>query len=158
MGADPAIFEDALGVNEMQPAVAVGMTRELVGSLQKKKVAFLGLAFKPNTDDVRESVALRLVERLLNEGARVTVCDPKAVENAKRVLGERVTYAESARECIRDADCCIVATGWPEFARVRPLEFKRLMRDPAVVDARRILDAEALRAKGVRCVTLGSGP
>jgi UDPglucose 6-dehydrogenase len=157
-GADPAVFEAVLGVNEMQPAVAVRMARDLVGGLEKKKVAVLGLAFKPNTDDVRESVAVLLVERLLNEGARVTACDPKAVENARRVLGDRVVYTESARECLRDSDCCIVATGWPEFARLKPSEFKTLMRDPAVVDARRILDAEALRAGGVRCATLGSGP
>jgi len=157
-GANPAIFEAVLGVNEMQPAVAVRMARELVGTLQRKKVAVLGLAFKANTDDVRESVALRLVDRLLNEGARVTVCDPKAMENAKRILGERVTYAQSAQECIKDADCCVVATGWPEYARIKPEEFKRLMRNPAVVDARRVLDARALRAAGVSCTTLGSGP
>jgi len=158
VGADAAVFEAVLGVNETQPAVAVRMARDLVGGLEKKRVAVLGLAFKPNTDDVRESVAVRLVERLLNEGARVTACDPKALDNARRVLGDRVAYAGSARECIRDSDCCIVATGWPEFARLRPSEFKALMRVPAVVDARRILDAEALRAAGVKCATLGSGP
>ena len=158
LGADPAVFEAALGVNEAQPAVAVRMAQDLVGGLEKKRVAVLGLAFKPDTDDVRESVAVRLVERLLNEGARVTACDPKALDNARRVLGDRVTYAGSARECIRDSDCCIVATGWPEFARLRPSDFKKLMRNAAVVDARRVLDAEALRAAGVKCATLGSGP
>jgi UDPglucose 6-dehydrogenase len=156
-GTSPALFEAALSVNEAQPMVAVRMTRELVGILDKKRIAVLGLAFKANTDDVRESVAMRLVERLLNEGARVTVYDPKAMGNARRDLQDRVSYAESARDCLKDAEGCIVATGWPEFARIRPHEFKRLMSQPAVVDGRRVLDARALRAGGVRCVTLGSG-
>lgn len=157
-GSTPAIFEAALGVNEMQPTVAVNAARDLVGLLEKKKVAVLGLAFKPNTDDVRESVAIRLVQRLLNEKARVTAYDPKAMENARRVLGEQVTYAGSSRECLKDADCCIVAAGWTEFAKLKPVEFKQLMRNPAIVDGRRVLDSEALRAEGIKCVTLGSGP
>ena len=141
----------------MQPAVAIKIARDLVGILDKKRVAVLGLAFKANTDDVRESVAVSLVQRLLNEGARVSVYDPKAMTNARRVLEEKVAYAKSARECLDGADCCIVATAWPEFAKLGPLDFKRLMRDPAVVDGRRALDVEALRAEGVRCVSIGSG-
>jgi UDPglucose 6-dehydrogenase len=157
-GVNPALLEAALSVNEVQPTVAIKMAQELVGTLNKKKVAVLGLAFKPNTDDVRESVAIRLVEGLLGEGAKVTVYDPKAMGNAKRVLEHRVVYAKGVLECIKDADCCIVATGWPEFAKVGPQEFKRLMRNPVVVDGRRILDEGAFRAEGVRFVTLGSGP
>lgn len=157
-GSDPALFQAVLSVNDAQPAVVARMTRDLVGLLAKKRLAVLGLAFKPGTDDVRESAAIGLVERLLGEGARVTVYDPKATANARRILGDRVMYAQSARECIEDADCCIVATGWPEFARILPEEFKKLMRQPAVVDGRRVLDAEALAAKGVKCLTLGSGP
>src|SRR4029077_142278 len=156
-GWDPELLEATLGVNEMQPKVAVKMARELIGMLAKKKVAVLGLAFKAKTDDVRESVAIKLVERLVNEGARVTVYDPKAMGNARKVLEGRVTYAASARECLKDAECCIVATGWPEFAKIKAEEFKQLMRNPAVLDGRRAMDAVALRAAGVNCVTLGSG-
>jgi UDPglucose 6-dehydrogenase len=157
-GVNPVLLEAALGVNEVQPKVAIKMAQGLVGTLDKKKVAVLGLAFKPNTDDVRESVAIRLVEGLLREGAKVTVYDPKAMGNAKRALEHSVEYAKSARDCIKGADCCIVATGWPEFARVTPQEFKALMRGAVVVDGRRILDEGALRAEGVKFVTLGSGP
>jgi nucleotide sugar dehydrogenase len=156
-GLGPELFEATLSVNAMQPKVAVKMARELVGLLSKKKVAVLGLAFKAHTDDVRESVAIALVERLLAEGARVTVYDPKAMENAKRELRDRVSYAESARDCLKDAECCIVATGWPEFAKIGAQEFKQLMRNPAVLDGRRAIDAVALRAGGVNCVALGTG-
>jgi UDPglucose 6-dehydrogenase len=157
-GSNPAVFEAALAVNEVQPVLAVRRARELVSTLPKKKVAVLGLAFKANTDDVRESAAISLVERLVSEGARVTVYDPKAMRNAARVLEQRVSYAASAEECLKESDCCIVATAWPEFERIKAADFKRLMRDPAVVDGRRFLDVEALRAGGVRCVALGSGP
>jgi UDPglucose 6-dehydrogenase len=157
-GVNPVLLEAALSVNEVQPKVAIKMAQELIGTLHKKRVAVLGLAFKPNTDDVRESVAIRLVEGLLGEGAKVTVYDPKATGNAMRVLEQRVGYATGVRECIKGADCCIVATGWPEFANVEAREFRRLMRSPVVVDGRRILDEGAFRAEGVRFVTLGSGP
>lgn len=156
-GVNPAILEAALGVNEKQPMVAIEMARALIGSLGGKKVAILGLAFKSNTDDVRESVAIRLAEGLLGEGAIVTVYDPKATANARLALKDRVGYADSARECIKGADCCIVATGWPEFAKIGASEFKRLMRDPAVVDGRGILDAEELRSHGARCMVIGTG-
>jgi len=156
-GVNPDLLEAALNVNEVQPTVAIQMAAKLIGGLAEKKVAVLGLAFKPKTDDVRESVAIRLVEGLLREGAKVAVYDPKAMGNARSVLEQRVTYAGSAQECLKDADCCIVATGWPDFARMGASEFKRLMRNPAVIDGRRTLDAAELRAQGVRCVTIGSG-
>jgi len=158
VGADSALLQAALSVNEMQHEVAIRMARELIGALAERRVAVLGLAFKANTDDTRESVAIRLVEGLLAEGASVRVYDPKATVNARKVLKDRVEYADNLQECIKGADCCIVATGWPDFAKVAPGEFKRLMRNPAVVDGRRILDEGALRAEGVRCVTVGSGP
>lgn len=157
-GSNPAVFDAVLRLNEAQPAVVVQMARELVGLLSKKRVAVLGLAFKPKTDDVRESASIALVERLLREGARVSVFDPSAMENGKRVLEQRVSYARDARECLRDAECCIVATGWPEFSRLTARDFKELMRTPAVVDARRVMDAEGLRSQGVKCAVLGSGP
>jgi UDPglucose 6-dehydrogenase len=155
---NPSLLEAALGVNETQPKFAMEHVRKLAGGLTEKQVAVLGLAFKQNTDDVRESVALKLVDSLLGEGAKVMVYDPKAMGNARLALGDRVTYAASSRECLKGADCCVVATGWPEFARIRPAEFKKLMRSPAVLDGRRILDAKALRTAGVTCMTLGSGP
>ena len=157
-GSNPELLEATLSVNEMQPKVAANMARELVGVLAKKRVAVLGLAFKAQTDDVRESVAIRLVERLVSEGARVTVYDPKAMWNAKRVLQDRVYYAESARDCIKDQECCIVATDWPEFAKIGAEEFKQLMRNPSVLDGRRALDVAELRAGGVNVVSIGSGP
>ena len=157
-GVNPEVLEAALSFNEIQPTVAIRMAKESVGGLEAKEIAVLGLAFKPNTDDVRESVAIRLVEGLLREGAKVAVYDPKAMENARNILEKRVRYANSAEDCLNHADCCIVATGWPAFAKISGREFKRLMRGPVVIDARRTLDEKELRAHGVSCLTIGSGP
>lgn len=156
-GASPDLLESTLRVNEGQPSVAIEMAKGMTGEMAGKLVAVLGLAFKAGTDDVRESVAIRLVERLLDQGAKVRVYDPAAMENARRLLGERVDYATSARGCISGADCAFVATEWPEFARIRPVEVRRLMRDAAIVDGRRLLASGALGKEGVKVRAMGTG-
>lgn len=138
-GTDVSLMEAALGVNRKQPSELVGMAEKVVGALQGRTVSVLGLAFKARTDDVRESPALALVEELLSRGAKVKVCDPAATANAKAVLGGRVEYSESAKECVRGSDCCFIATEWPEF-RLTPSAFEALMERPVVLDGRRLLD------------------
>ncbi len=147
-GSSYELLRAAMLVNEMQPLKAVEMAKGLLGNLAGRQVAVLGLAFKANTDDVRESVALKVVAALMREGAQVTAYDPKAVENARRILPHGVRYAESMDECLNGADCCIVATEWDEFKRLRPGNLKQLMRTPVVVDGRRILDSARFEAEG----------
>jgi UDPglucose 6-dehydrogenase len=98
---EPKILKAVLEVNERQPYKAIELAKALTGSLEGKRVAVLGLAFKPNTDDIREAVALKVVRVLLSEGARATVYDPKAMPNARKVLGGSVEYAVSAEECLK---------------------------------------------------------
>jgi UDPglucose 6-dehydrogenase len=119
-------------------------------------VAVLGLAFKPNTDDMRDAVSIKIVKRLLEEGARVVVYDPRAVENAKKVFGSSVEYASSVEECLRGSECAIVVTEWEEFRRLRPEDFLRLMKEPVVVDGRRIYDAELFSSR-LRFAAVGFG-
>jgi len=128
-----------------------------VGNLAGKRVALLGLAFKPESDDVRDAVSLRLVTELIERGAAVVAYDPAAMANAKRFLGERITYAKSARDCLTGADCCILVTEWAEFSRLRPQQFRRLMNTPAVVDGRRLLKGDLLLKAGVRFSAVGLG-
>jgi UDPglucose 6-dehydrogenase len=144
-------------VNESQPYRALELAKSLLGSLEGKRIAVLGLAFKPNTDDVREAVSIKIVKALLSEGASVVVYDPKAMPNARRVLGETVVYAGSAEECLRGADCAIVVTEWDEFRKLRPEDFSRLMRTPVVVDGRRIYDPKEYSQK-LKYAAIGLGP
>jgi len=154
---DPPLLEAVERVNELQPLRAVELCRKLLGSLRNKRIAVLGLSFKPNTDDIREAVSLKIIKALLSAGACVRVYDPAAMDNARKVLGSKVEYARSARECIKGADCAIIVTEWDEFRKLEPEDFLTLMRTPAVVDGRRIYDPKLLNKRGVKLKAIGLG-
>jgi len=156
VGVDASLLSSAIEVNEKQAEEAVKMARKLAGDLNGKRIAVLGLAFKAETDDVRESTAIRVIGNLLDKGAEVVAYDPKATNNARSVLGNRVAYATSVEECVTGADVCIVATGWKEFKSMKPGQFRRLMRSPAVVDGRRIYDPNLFRAKKIPFLRVGT--
>jgi UDPglucose 6-dehydrogenase len=157
-GADVSMVTTALGVNSHQPGQAIKMAENLLGPLKGRRVSVLGLSFKANTDDIRESVSIDLVEALLEQGAIVAVYDPLAMGNSRTVLKDRVRYAKSALDCISDSECCMVATGWAEFKAISPRVFKSKMANPAIVDGRRILNQKAFRDEGVSMLTIGTGP
>jgi UDPglucose 6-dehydrogenase len=122
-----------------------------------RRVALWGLAFKPNTDDMREAPALVLVEELLAAGAEVVAHDPVAMHEAQRRLGSRIAFAENGYDAIEGADALVVVTDWneyrhPDFARIR-----RLLRTPVVVDGRNLYDARKMRALGFRYDSIGRG-
>ncbi|MDJ0270849.1 MAG: UDP-glucose/GDP-mannose dehydrogenase family protein [Aigarchaeota archaeon] len=155
LGVQLPIVEAAIKVNESQIEHTVKLAEELIGDLGGKLVAVLGLAFKPGTDDIRESRSIRLVEKLLERGARVRVHDPKAIENARKVLGERVSYAGSIEECMRGAELCILATEWPQYRRINAETLKRLMKTPALLDGRRLYKPEEFREIKFKAIGLG---
>ena len=148
------VIRSAYDVNESQPLRAVQIAGHLIGSLRGKRIAVLGVSFKPETDDIREASGLVVIHGLLREGAEVTVYDPKAMQNARNVLGEKVRYAQSALECIEGADCCIVVTEWDEFRKLTAEDFAKRMRAPCVVDGRRIYDPNLFKSK-VRFAAIG---
>jgi UDPglucose 6-dehydrogenase len=156
IGEDASLLGSAVRMNEKQADEAVKMARKLAGDLNGKRVAVLGLAFKARTDDVRESTAIRVIGALLDEGANVVAYDPEAVRNARSLLGNKIAYAASAKECITGADVCIVATGWEEFKALKPSQFQRLMRSPTIVDGRRIFDPKHFKARGIPFLRVGT--
>ncbi len=101
-----------------QAGQVVQMAQELVGDLSDKRHAMLGLAFKKDTDDIREAASLRVIERLKGKGARVVSYDPMAMANAKRTLEGTVDFASSPVEALKGADLCILVTEWDEFRRI----------------------------------------
>ena len=126
-----------------------------MGRLDGKVISVLGLAFKPGTDDVRESRSIKIVERLVERGAEVKVHDPKALENARKILGAKVEYCSSIEECLRNSDLCILATEWPEYKELEPSILKKLMRTPALLDCRRVYEPE--KFKGIKFAAIGLG-
>jgi UDPglucose 6-dehydrogenase len=124
-------------------------------ALAGKTVAVLGLSFKPNTDDVRESPAVRFVDRLLAQGARVKGYDPAAIENVRRIYGERISYCEDSYDAVREADALVIMTEWNEF-RVLDLDrVKKLLRSPVVFDCRNIYQPETMEKMGFRYHSFG---
>jgi len=121
--------------------------KESLGSLEGKRIAVWGLAFKPNTDDVRESVALDLIDRFLEEGASVRAYDPVASENAKRVYAS-LDCASSAMEAAEGADAVVLVTEWGEFAEIDPTVLIHVMKGGVVFDGRNALDSHAYRQAG----------
>jgi UDPglucose 6-dehydrogenase len=118
----------------------------------------MGLSFRPETDDIREAVSIPVINGLLTEGVKVTVWDPEAMIEATRIFGSRIRYATGASECLEHADCCILATEWADFNKLEPKTFLDNMRQPIVIDGRRVYDPSELRNAGICFHVIGLGP
>jgi UDPglucose 6-dehydrogenase len=150
------LLESVESVNKTQPLKAVQFCEELLGSLKGKQVAVLGLAFKADTDDMREARAIPIIDNLIAKGANVTAYDPVAMPTAEKIFGSKIRFAVSVMECLRNADCCILVTEWDEFKRLKPDDFIKNMRRPILVDGRRIYDPEEFgRVMDFRAIGLG---
>ena len=156
MGYEPKILATVMAVNEEQALHVVDLARRSLGELRGKRIAVLGLSFKPNTDDMREAPSVRVIKKLLAEGASVVAYDPVAENNARKILKNAIEYVDSAAECLKGADCCIVVTEWDEFKKVNTEMLKR-MKGRSIIDARRVWDAEKLRKAGFSYSGIGVG-
>ena len=142
------LLNAVIEVNELQKRRVLGKLKRVLGpELRGCRVALLGLAFKPHTDDIREASSIVLASRLLAEGANVVAYDPAAMENTRRLLPS-VAYAASAIEALRGADACVLVTEWPEFVAMDWAEVYEVMKEPVVIDGRNALDAAELRTLG----------
>ncbi len=134
-------------VNELQKRRVIGKLQKHLGSLVGKQVALLGLAFKANTDDMREASSLVLSARLLADGAKVHAYDPVAEDEARKLM-TGVELADTALGALEGADACIIVTEWPEFAEIDWRQAAERMRGRLVIDGRNFVDPEAVRAAG----------
>ncbi|MFO7792618.1 MAG: UDP-glucose/GDP-mannose dehydrogenase family protein [Candidatus Saliniplasma sp.] len=133
------LLNSVLSINEEQPVHIINRLEKISGGLEDKKVAFLGLAFKGGTDDVRETRALPMVEKLLELDSDVIGYDPEATDNFKELLSGRIQYADDVAEALQNADICIIQSDWDEFKELTAQDFKP-MKGKVIVDARRLLD------------------
>ena len=134
-------------VNELQKRRVISKLQKHLGPLVGKRITLLGLAFKANTDDMREASSLVLAARLNADGAHVRAYDPIAEEEARKMMSG-VDFAGSALEAVEDADACILVTEWPEFAELDWNEVSRRMAGRLIVDGRNFIDSDAVRAAG----------
>jgi UDPglucose 6-dehydrogenase len=149
------LLEAVINVNNRQQALLVSKAKLLTGSLRGKKVAVLGLAFKPDTDDVREAASIKVIKELLKEDAVVTAYDPIAIPNAQNVLGTIIDYTTEIRQALLDADLAIIATEWDQIKHI-PLEvYSNYMKEPIVIDGRNCYSLKEVQKYPITYVSIG---
>ena len=142
---DFKILNSVMEVNEIQKKVLVEKMRKYYkGNLKGKKFAMWGLAFKPETDDIREAPALYIIEELLKDGAVVTAFDPEAMNNVKALLGDQITFADNQYNALQDADALIIVTEWPVFRTPDFDQMEKLMKQKVIFDGRNLYDLQKM--------------
>jgi UDPglucose 6-dehydrogenase len=137
----PLLLEATLQINEFQAQMMIDLAISAIGSLAQKKVAVLGLAFKPDTSDMREAASVRIINKLFNlKPNQIAVYDPAAIPEAQKIFGAKVIYCDSAKDCLKNADICFIVTEWDEFKTLKPNFFRNLMKTPVIIDGRKIYD------------------
>src|SRR6266576_3964825 len=156
LGTPFTLLREVQRINEGQKARFLKRIRETLWVLREKRIAVWGLTFKPDTDDIRSSVAIELVEQLLREGAHVVAYDPKGMHKARAIKAiADAEFASSALEAVTDAEALIIATDWNEFANVDLAVLKERMQTPIVFDGRNLLDPETMRQFGFHYYSMG---
>ncbi|MCP4481791.1 MAG: UDP-glucose/GDP-mannose dehydrogenase family protein [bacterium] len=140
------LLKEVQKINDDQKQSFIDKIKEIVWNLKGKKFAVLGLSFKPNTDDMREAPSLDIIDSLLKEGAIVTAFDPVATKNAKAILGDAITYAETIVDATKGADAVIILTEWADFKNIDVANLK--LKTPIIIDGRNIFDPLEMKKKG----------
>lgn len=138
LGYSPELLKNTHKTNQMQPLESIKLLKKSIPNLKNKTISVLGLAFKPNTSDIRESVSIKIIKKLKKEKAKINVHDPMAIDEAKIVL-KGINFCSTIKECIQDTDGCIIATEWEEYKKISPQFFKKHMKKSIIIDGRRAL-------------------
>lgn len=149
------IIHAVLEVNERQKVKIVEKLKFEYGSLKGMKFALWGLAFKPETDDIREAPALYIIEELLNEGATVSAYDPEAMENVKNLIGDKIEYANNQYAALENADALIIATEWSAFRTPDFNKISKLLKKKVIFDGRNLYDLESMQELGFHYESIG---
>ena len=156
-GVPLRVLESVEEANELQKHRLFAKLRDLLGNLDGRRIAIWGLAFKPNTDDMREAASLVLIDELLEAGAQVVAHDPVAMHETERRIGNRIQYAETNYEALAGADALVIVTDWneyrhPDFSRIR-----EALKTPVVVDGRNLYDPRKMKSIGFTYASIGRG-
>lgn len=140
IGAESGLLKQVNIANELQPMKAIELAESLIGNINQKTISILGLSFKPNTDDLREAVSLKIIRFLLTKNCIVRVHDPMAMLKVQEVFGRKIYYSKSISDCLKNSECCIIITEWGEYTKLIPKDFEKNMKKVAIVDGRRIFN------------------
>ena len=134
----PALLHAVEEINQQQLENIMKTIKKKVGKINNKKITILGLAFKADTDDIRDSISIKLIKLLLKKGAKIIAHDSKAISNTKAVLGEKIKYTDSIEEALKNTECAIIMTTSKEYSKINSNELK-LMKKRVIIDSRRLL-------------------
>ena len=153
---DFKILKSVIDVNEKQKTVIVSKIKDYYkGNLKGKKIAIWGLAFKPDTDDIREASALHIINELLIEGVQISAFDPEAMNNAKNILGDKITYSENQYDCLKDANALLIATEWSAFRTPEFDKIASLLKSKVIFDGRNLYDLQQMKELGYYYNSIG---
>lgn len=156
---DFKILEAVMEVNEKQKMHLIPKIKSYFSNnLKGKKIAVWGLAFKPNTDDIREAPALSMIEELLAEGVRITAYDPEAMANVKLIMGNKISFAERQYDALSDADALVIATEWSEFRTPDFDNMAALLKNKVIFDGRNLFDLVKMKEMGYHYESVGRKP
>lgn len=157
-GYEFPLLDEIKRINEEQLVRFTRKARTAIKGLKGKKLAALGLAFKDGTDDVRESPAIRVIEMLLEEKCEIVAFDPAAMDRARQILGNKISYASDAYSAAEGADALLILTEWKEFASLDLARIKRLLRTPLVLDGRNLFSQAEMAEAGLNYYSIGRPP
>ena len=141
-------------VNDEQKELFLAKIKEALWIIKGKDIGVLGLSFKPNTDDLRNSPAMGLIELLQEEGARIKVYDPQAMYKARKVF-PGLKFCKDPYSVAAGSDCLIIATGWEEFKKLNLVKIKKLLKRPLIIDGRNIYDPLKMVKLGLSYISIG---
>lgn len=155
-GYEFRIIESVMQVNEAQKTALIPkIKKHYGGSLKGKHFAMWGLAFKPDTDDIREAPALYMIDALLREGATVAAFDPEGIKNVRKQMGAIIRYATDEYDALQDADALVICTEWSEFRTPDLDRLKSSLKKPVIFDGRNLYELDAMKEKGFTYVSIG---
>ena len=146
VGINPTLLNAVEKTNQRQIKSIISLMEKSLGTLALKRLTVLGTAFKPNTDDVRDSIAIELIKKLLKKKARITIYDPKAMRNTMKIFGKKIIYAKSITDALNNSQCIIMMTHWKQFEALNNNSIKH-MKKKFIIDCRRILSKKELDAE-----------
>ena len=153
IGYNPILLDAVKNTNTHQVNAVMNLVNSKFKNLKQKKISILGLAFKENTDDIRESRSIKLINLLLKKNCNIFVHDPKAIDNTRLIFKNKITYANSMKEILINSDCVIIMTAWEDYKKLKEKDFLN-MQNPLILDTRRILN---IKNKKIQYIGLGVG-
>ena len=146
IGVNPMLLNAVKNTNREQMSTIISLMKKILGGITSKRITILGTAFKPNTDDIRDSKSIELIKKLLKNKSKITIHDPKAIENTKKIFGEKILYAKSISDALNKSQCVIIMTHWKQYDTLNNNSIKH-MNEKNIIDCRRVLVKKELDAK-----------